>query len=650
MKIERFLLLLCGLIFCLPSTGRANNPNPNFGVSQTLNHLSNGNDQQDLIIANYTNETLEYGSIYPGDSNPDWYVLTRYSDNGWTLPNEQYGYTANLTKGQSSLTTIQWMSTKEADAYFYVTYTIGEDGPAFRLLLFPQHKCQILTDLKFAYSIMSATADGVGMMFGDGDATDDFWENIENAINEGNTMLTDAGNSAWALVLGGSDTPQSDPSDPTHPLTYPIVYQLYGKYIMGVSSNDHIAFQVGNYVVELVVVNNKSPITGNPQTTANVYTLEQWNNATQPYGNVTFNGWQKMCDITSNIGGGAPTISMLKSQEQCLDSYLVVEMDTQYEIASPPYKDGQLYYSYGIFDVMSMELNWSIASHKEWKDQNGVSCLGTVPSIALGYDPGGGKLVFAEAHTYDQHPMICTGYDPSWIGLHLIGCNEYNDEYLKGNNVQSISIALANATNIAFMYFNTNDKHFYINMGFLNLKTLEITWGQPQQFGGGITAKNCPDTVSDIALNDQYIIEVHSNFDDQGSGLRTCYCTVGTYSIQPDATYSISWWDEQIIPTPSTNGEEATDPTISIRSDGTVVATYVVLGGTGWGFTYYGASQVGRIDPTNKVVQWADPVIGPENKNEYGQQDLDISDDGYLVGVSNAVISDSMATSGGWLK
>jgi len=159
-----------------------------------------------------------------------------------------------------------------------VCFYVG--GNPFWLMIYPQHERKILTDLEFAWHVMSAIGDAVEMAYGDADAALSMQKNVEKAIQEGNEM-GDAPNQAWAGISWGD--PQNMWYDPAQ-LTYPIIYQLIdGEYAFDVFSVDHIAFDInGMYVVQLVSVNSDSDLTGNPQLVVNVYTRDQWNAQQNP--------------------------------------------------------------------------------------------------------------------------------------------------------------------------------------------------------------------------------------------------------------------------------------------------------------------------------------------------------------------------------
>ena len=276
--MKRYLFLTAIWIVWLPTCAFGDGyPDPTFGVELQLNHIDNGDDRMDIMICNYTGDTMTWYTQSWTVQACEWWPITTngFPPGGFTstLPTYLPGHGLPSDQAWASLSTLKWLHTKKDDPWFTVCFYIG--GNPFWLMIYPQHESKILTDLEFAWHVMSAIGDSVEMAYGDEEAALSMQKNVEKAIQEGNEM-GDAPNQAWAGISSGG--PQNMWYEPAQ-LTYPIIYQLIdGEYEFDVSSADHIAFDInGLYVVQLVTVNSDSDLTGNPQLVVNVYTRDQWN-------------------------------------------------------------------------------------------------------------------------------------------------------------------------------------------------------------------------------------------------------------------------------------------------------------------------------------------------------------------------------------
>ncbi len=282
--MKRYLFLTAIWIVWLPTCAFGDGyPDPTFGVELQLNHIENGDDRMDIMICNYTGLGMRWieGSEFNALQACEWWPIGTYGfpPSGFQsdLPTYLPGFGLPNNQAWASLSTLKWLHTKKDDPWFVACFYIG--GYYFDLMVYPQHESKILTDLAFAWHVMSAIGDAVEMAYGDEEAALSMQRNIEKAIQEGNEM-DHAKNRAWAgISSGGDENMWYIPR-----LTYPIIYQLIdGGYAIGVSSADHIAFDIdGHYVVQLVTTNTESELTGNPQLTVNVYTRDQWNKQQNP--------------------------------------------------------------------------------------------------------------------------------------------------------------------------------------------------------------------------------------------------------------------------------------------------------------------------------------------------------------------------------
>ena len=280
--IKAFILCLGLCLFAAWSQpGAALAESAKYGVQVGMKHYAKHDDRIDLMMVNLTDDDLIFGYV---KSDMDTRAIIEYSYNYNNGAFPYTGYRAELGKDRYrvSLTTFKWEHTNEGSGYgteYEIQYNIGEEE--FYLGLKPKADYAILTDLELAYHVIKSVGAGVEIAMGDEDSIDDLYKNMKDAIKEGNKLVKGSDdNKLWACI-SSDGTMDTAPSN----LAYPIIHELIGgEYKFKKSSNDHIAFAVGDYVVQLASVNHNNDITGNTVVMCTVFTKEQWYGYHYPNG------------------------------------------------------------------------------------------------------------------------------------------------------------------------------------------------------------------------------------------------------------------------------------------------------------------------------------------------------------------------------
>lgn len=402
---------------------------PKFGVQMTLDHEDKHDDRMDLVIVNYTNDTLEFNEADTSFLNS--YDGKPYSEDWHYYDYVLGGFQADVPKGKSSMSSISWAHTDqdqgEDDPYMWAKYTIG--GEQFYLRMYPTKKRQLITDLELAYHIMMAGVDAALIDLGDAEAEKSMKKNIKKAIKEAN-KIRKGKNMVWAGLTRDLDQSlMTEPSD----LDRPIVYHLVGgSYDIDLCPNDHIAFALGQkYVVQFMSVNNDSDLTGYPQMIVNIYTTEQWLKNRFPDGHVAW--WNKdMISINHDLS--VPSVAMV-NQTEGEDKKVIImsqgvsgyDKELRYttglvkvDVANFKPVESFEYYADGRNPVIAMTENFFVEFHDDKKNADVYYGVGTLD------DDGTVQWVSQAVNFVDvgaMHPVALAfdGYNV------LVSCSVYDE-------------------------------------------------------------------------------------------------------------------------------------------------------------------------------------------------------------------------------
>ena len=574
------MLSMAILVFWVPAYAFAP-PDPKFGVEVELNHVDKHDDRMDIMICNYTTSPLvhegatEYDNYGSGYVDISYWTQNGYPDNGYKAP--------SLPGGSSSLTSIKWLHTDQDNPAPFLdhNYMIGQYW--LRLMVYPQKNISILTDLEFAWHVMEAVGNIVEMAYGDEEAEDQFYKNVKKAVKEGN-QIADESNQAWAGISQYEDMGH-DPQN----LTYPIIYQMVGgNYVFNTSSQDHLAFALGqDYVVQLVTVNSLSDLTGNPQLIVNVYTRDQWNQQQNPWGHI---GWWPE---TEHYNAGCnPSVSM-------------ADDGTVINVNEVPDSDN-LFYVYGKMDANTQYLGWYtvVDPYDTGKD----------PSVALSYDDSSGAVTVVEVHKSENDNTLWwyLGTIPS--GSKLITKLDHAS-YTTGCEP---SVAMSGDGTVVEVHKSENADTLWYSIGKIDGQTLSGLGKVTQEYDTGIRPA--------VALmDDKTVIEVH-----QSENYNTLYYRLGT--IAPDGV-TINWWMTDSIEYDA-SGQ---NPSVAVYGDGTLVESDD--DGT---YLYY---RIGKVDKTNMVIDWAEKDSDENGVNAA----VALNSKGWLVQLHKSENDNDLYSRAGWI-